>query len=275
MFSFDPMRKVVFVAILNTILMGCDGLSGLSFGPETTTSICQQYPQLCSDLNQDGWCKHQRSDLIHDRKEELLESSDANKYRLLRAWQSYESCIELASQVEPKDNPERKTSRVEGLMTAVKEIERLSTETENSSDPFWLLYHWQERRDPYAKQKFLALEGKPEMRHPELIWALAAIYAGPDPVKSLQLMHYSLALYDKDEAPPVTHIQAMTTHYMNFKDYRNAYIWSKVQEELGGGKANFDALFRYHKFTKKELRAMNNTAEDIAEEIADGEYRVR
>jgi hypothetical protein len=258
-------------------LTGCDGMPELNFSfdfsSNSVRSICKQNSQLCDDLNDDGWCQQKRGSVIQDRKAELDNPTDRNKYQLLRSWQSYGSCIELAAGIQHKNNKERSSSRVKGLITTYNEINRLTRETEHSNDPFLLLFRWSEKHDTSAKRKFMAQEGQPQMNHPELLWALATIYTSSDPKKSLRLMQQSLALYKEGENRPLGHIQSITTQYMHIKDYRNAYIWSKIQENLGGGETNLAAISRFQTFTQTQIQQMDTDAEALVDKIESSQYQ--
>ena len=88
-------------------------------------NICSQSPTLCEDLVDDGWCRHERSDVIRARYYLQEEGSDRRQYELMRGLERYLQCAEHSTNIEYKRAREQKSPRVEGMLAAGRQLEQL------------------------------------------------------------------------------------------------------------------------------------------------------
>ncbi len=236
--------------------------------------ICSNTPELCNDLNtDDGWCKEERTNVIRSRHEQTDPQIDTDlaKYHLLRDFKSYKKCIERAAQVEPIVYKEKKTGRVNALVTAENEIQRLEQETMNSSEPHLAYYHWRVRGDQDAKARFMAIEDSPALDEPELAMAMASYYFERDSEKTAKLLYRAISNY-KGELPPESIFDSLTTLNLQEKRYPETYIWMHVAKQLGKKNVSLQTLERYQAFSDEEKKKLDGLAEQLAEKIAEGKF---
>lgn len=236
--------------------------------------VCSDTPELCHDLNNnDGWCKEERTNIIRSRHELTLPDTniDLTKYHLLRHFQSYKKCIERAAQVEPIIYKDKKTGRVNALITADTEIQRLEQETINSSEPHLAYYHWRVRGDQDAKARFMAIEDSPALDEPELAIAMATYYFERDTDKTAKLLYRAISNY-KDELPPESIYDSLTTLNLQEKRYPETYIWMQVTKQLGKKNVSLQTLERYRAFSDEEKKKLDAIANELAEKISQGKF---
>lgn len=236
--------------------------------------ICSDTPELCDDLNtDDGWCKEERSNVIRSRQEQTNPEieTDLAKYHLLRDFKAYKKCIERAAQVEPIIYKEKKTGRVNALITAENEIQRLEQETMDSNEPHLAYYHWRVRGDQNAKARFMAIEDSPALDEPELALAMASYYFERDPDKTAKLLYRAISNY-KGELPPESIYDSLTTLNLREKRYPETYIWMQVAKQLGKKNVSLQTLERYHVFSHEEKAKLDSLAQQLADKISDGQF---
>ena len=163
------MKRVAFIIAPFLLIQGC--------GDEVSVrDVCDNTPGMCSDLNTDGHCNVERSQVIVARHYEKAQPTDENKYTLLDNFEQYSRCIYRAAGIEHIKLKDKKTSRVNGYLTSLAEIKRLSNETVNSTYPKLLYYHWSRNGSEEAMEKLLQQEqqykilrgGQPLHRHLQL-----------------------------------------------------------------------------------------------------------
>ena len=158
-------------------------------------NICSQYPALCADLVDDGWCRYERSDVIRGRYYLQEEGTDRRKVRsdarpgalsaVRRALHQYrvQACQGAEEPQSGRDAGRRPSTGATGRTDR------------GSQDPYLLLWHWTNNTSPEARASTLAQEGTPSLEEPELQLALGGIYAKSEPEKAIRLMHHALSLY--------------------------------------------------------------------------------
>lgn len=264
----DNMVNTLKIAVLltSTLLMaGC-------FNKTTTKAICEKSPELCQGLNTDGWCKTERREVILKRQSYAEQSSELNQYYLLRSFIDYKKCIEIAANVEPIHAKHKKTERVEGFITAVNEIERISNETVDSTLPHFAYYHWLVNGDLEAKERFLAIEGTAAEDDPELSLALATYYFERDADKTIRLLYKTLRL-KKDALPNPSIYNSLTTLYLKKKNYQAAYIWMQVAHRLGEYPINESWIDRQHRFSPEEKEKLQEMAGEVIDDIKKHQFQ--
>ncbi len=256
-------------------LVGCDSaLNFLGFGDPNVKSICKSNPALCEDLNQDGWCRSERADVIISRFNELNHDSEENKYHLIKHYRAYNQCIELAASIEPKYDKSRKTQRVVGMLTSLEELARLEAETKNSNNPYLTMYHWTQHRDQDAKERFLALEGTGKLDSPELLWTLAIYYSGKDPQKTIDILQRSFKYFSEDQIIPAKYPEAITSQYMSLREFRQAYIWAQVSALFEDHSTqDYSSLKHLLQLDEEQLDDLQDEAKFIFKQIKERQYQ--
>ncbi|MEL3927558.1 DUF2989 domain-containing protein [Aeromonas enteropelogenes] len=237
-------------------------------------NICNNHPELCQDLVDDGWCRYERTDIIRSRFYLKEEETDRRKYELIRNLERYLKCAERSTNIEYKNAKELKSPRVEGMLAAGEQLAQLDVATRNSQDPYLLLWHWTNNTNELARQQFMALEGKPVLEEPELQLALGGIYAKSDPTKAIDTLQHGLSLYRQGDAVNSRLLTSLSTLYMGQKQYGQAYLWGKVSESFKGSPEVSTARFGiYHTLSKTDLEAYDKRAAELVEQIRQGNYR--
>ena len=214
------------LVIVTFSLIGCDG-----FSEKSIASICEDSPTFCSDLNADSWCRAEKSIIIRARHNDSVIPKDINKYDLLLGFEDYKKCIDKASKIEHIKFKEKQAGRVEGLLTAERELKRLSRATKGSIDPHLLYYHWSRNNDEKALETFMNYRDTGELETSELQVALASYYTKFDLPKTIKTLHHALELHEKGSEIDTTIFSSLTTIYMKLEEFDKAYIWGTIAVE--------------------------------------------
>ncbi|MGB6187633.1 MAG: DUF2989 domain-containing protein [Aeromonas molluscorum] len=250
------------------------GLSLVACNDDRLQNICASHPELCQDLVDDGWCRYERTDVIRARFTLKQEASDRHKFELMSKLEGYLRCIERSTHIEYKYAKERKSDRVEGMLAAGAELERLDGETRQSQDPYLLIWHWTNNTNEQARQQFLAQAGTPALEEPALQLALGGIYAKTDPERAIQVMEHGLSLYREGDEVDSRLLTSLSTLHMGQKHYPDAYLWGKVSAAfLGGSEVSAKRFSLYHSLSKAELASLDAQAAELVQQIKAGAYR--
>ncbi|WP_108649791.1 DUF2989 domain-containing protein [Dongshaea marina] len=253
---------------LALLLVGCGQEKSLR-------SICDEKPELCEHLNKDSWCRYERSDLIRARYNKVTSPTDLHKYELMKDYESYIHCLELAIHVQPKKSKDKRSDRIGSLMYSNQELKKLDTETASSKNPYLLMWHWTRDNNSDAKAAFLALEGKKQLEATELQLALASYYAEDFPKKALRITYHALELLKKNEPIPARGIQGLVSLNIKLKNYKEALVWANVTKILELEKSNIspDRLYRYQSFSEKDLSEIKEQAQVYADQLEDRKFK--
>lgn len=219
--------RVFYVLVLSLALGGCDG-----FGVKSIRDICAQNPQLCEDLNQDAWCLAEKSKIIRNRYLLAQQTSEQETYELMVNFENYRKCISPASKIEYIKDRNKETSRKQGLITAENELTRLKLETENSTHPFLLYYHWSRFNENSALEKLLKLEQQGKLENPDMQVAMASYYIKRDLNKATNVLLHALSLYPAGADVDTDIFRGLSAIYLKTEDFTNAYIWAYVGREF-------------------------------------------
>lgn len=241
----------------------------------TVREMCTQQPGLCSDLNDDNWCRAERRQLIITRYKHEQQASPELKYYLLKDLQAYSQCIELASNIEHKQLKSKQSHRIEAFLNSQAAIKKRAAETANSDHPLLLYWHWANRSDNQALDKLLALEHKPQMQTHELQMALATYYAKEDQSKVISHLYNALRLYRPTDRFNVEIPESIVTYYLNQQNVKQAYIWSEVALAFGSELMNRRQMKTIVNASPDQYDEWESIAEDIIDEIEDGKFRRR
>ena len=260
---------------LRSVLLGLScGLTLMACNDDRIHNICANHPELCQDLVDDGWCRYERTDIIRSRFYLQEEGTDRRKYELMRNLERYLKCAERSTNIEYKTAREQKSPRVEGMLAAGDQLAELDAATRNSQDPYLLLWHWTNNINEQAREQFMALEGQPVLKEPELQLALGGMYAKSAPQKAITLMHHALSLYGEGDKVNSRILTSLSTLYMGQKEYGLAYLWGKVSESFQDSPDVSAKRFGlYHSLSKTEQEAWDLQAATIVEQLKSGTYR--
>ena len=260
--------KIVWLSLSLLLLAGC--------GPEqqTVAQICKDNPAICNDLNEDSHCNVQRADVIFDRHAEGKLPSDKNKYKLLISFEKYSKCIELASGIEHIKLKEKTTSRVNGFLTSLREIKRLTEETVSSDDPNLLQFHWSRHQSQPHLDRFLLAEQNKQLETPELQVALASYYMKRDIKKTIDILHHALSLYPADAEVDPEIYTALTTIYYKQRNYQQSLLWALIAEEAGIERIEFSRIKTELKELKIDADPIEALADDTLDSIKLGQFKV-
>jgi hypothetical protein len=198
---------------------------------KSIAAICEEQSSFCSDLNADSWCRAEKSIIIRARYRDSVEPKPVNKYDLLLGFENYKKCITKASKIEHIKFKEKQAGRVEGLLTAERELSRLSNETKGSKDPHLLYYHWSRHNNDEALKTFMSYRDSGQLETPELQVALASYYTKYDLPKTIKTLHHALELHQKGDEIDTNIFSSLTTIYMKLQEFDKAYVWGLVAVE--------------------------------------------
>lgn len=236
-------------------------------------TICETNPQFCSDLNEDSRCKESRREVIIQRFEESKLPSEATQYQLIRAFENYSSCIELASGIEHIQLKEKTTSRVKGYLTSLAEIKRLSEANLHSDNPHWLYYHWSRNRSESHLEKFLLAEQKGELETPELQVSLASYYSKFNRKKSLHLLHHALELSQPNHAINPDIYASLASAYFKTKEYGASYHWAYLAKLSGAYNVELKTFEVHLEMANLDTKKLTTLAKQTLRKIEQGFYK--
>lgn len=234
--------------------------------------ICSRSPALCRDLVDDGWCRAERRQVILARHAAQGIPAEPH-YRLLEALDGYLKCMDHASKLEYRLLKDKKSRRIESMLSASQQQETLDEQTRDSSNPWLAMWHWQRHADHAAGARFMALAGTPALEQGELQEALAIETAKHEPKRAMALFEHALTLPRQDNHLPVRIATALSTLHMGLKHYREAYLWAVVAAKLPDGpNVSAQRMSLYITITADERSAIEAKAQEIADAINDGHY---
>ncbi|MBB1454548.1 DUF2989 domain-containing protein [Pseudoalteromonas sp. SG43-5] len=255
-----------------SVLLGLLTLAGCE-EPLTLAQVCKETPGFCSDLNKDSHCKDERSDVIIKRHIEYKDPTDENKYQLLKDFESYNQCITLAAKIEHIKLKAKKTSRIDGQLTSIKEMTRLYQDTQNTNHPGLLYYQWSRNNNQSALTKLLAIENdKSVTQSAEMQFFLASYYIKFDDEKTIDLLYKTLELNKKDNIPNLEVYTSLISLFYKHDKFKHAYIFSKVAQM--SGIENIDVFEIKQKLVAngKSLDSLDVLAEQTFQQIMAGDF---
>lgn len=265
--NFSTPRPVSLIVLLcGFSLSGCDRL----FEP-TIAEICTDDPSLCRDLNQDGWCRSEKATIIRLRKAHKGDESEHYKYPLMLAFEDYLGCVDKASGIEHIKYREKEATRLKGVLTAQKELKRLSRETQDSTDPYLAYYHWSRHGNQAALERFRLYMNAHDVSDPALLVFRAEEEVKRDLDNTTTILYDALSHYsDADEVNPEIYYSLVSIALEQEND-RLAYVWLKVTEYF-----DEDALTESETLVAANQRlpyhVLDAVADDIISAINDGNF---
>ena len=217
------LSPLLFLVASVTGLSGCDNLF-----PPSVSSICEKYPDICAGLNQDGWCRSEKANLIRHQYEHLKDTKERHKYNLLLKWEDYLVCVEKASQIQHIKYRDKETTRAEGALTAKTAIRRLTDDTRRSQDPFLSFYHWSRHGDEQARDRFLSLANQKRLNEPALLVALASMQIKNDPEETKWTLYEALSMYADEDDIDKEIFRTLINIGLQQENLRHVYVWYDV-----------------------------------------------
>lgn len=261
-----PLITLIFLVFLMFTITGCDSA-------KTVKTVCLETPEVCEDLNADGWCRAERRLVILGRHEENINPTDDLRYQLLLDLEHYKKCVHKASLIEHIKLKEKTTSRVNGYITSIREIKRISEATKNTNHPQLLYWHWSRNADEQALDKFLALQKNRMLETPELQLKLASYYTKLDPNLTIDILYHALSLYKGDRPPNIEILTTLSTIYLKQEKFKHAYVWGKLGQLAGGNDIDLAPLRAMLINENQGIAALDTLAEQYLEAIEAGEFK--
>ncbi|GAB3033443.1 DUF2989 domain-containing protein [Bowmanella dokdonensis] len=249
------------------LLSACGG-----FNSNSVKDICETYPDMCSDLNPDGWCRAEKADIIKHRYQMSVSPTDKLRYDLLLDFEDYKKCISKASQIEHIKLKEKKSERIRGLLTAERELKRLANETRDATTPHLLYYQWSRFHSEQALQGFLQYEKNNQLEYPEMQVALATYYSKFDRPKTIRLLYHALELYKEDEEIDREIFRSLSSLFMKEEQFDWAYLWGYVAREFGVEDLNLTSIQAILHEQGKKTAPIEDKAAHYIELIEEGRF---
>ncbi|WP_404402910.1 DUF2989 domain-containing protein [Idiomarina seosinensis] len=243
--------------------------------PPTVDEICQHSPELCTDLNQDGWCYTERRILIKSRYNFQQQASPRHHFLLLRDLKDYSQCMELASIVEHRNEKQKQSQRIEAYLNSLERLQQLGDQAMQSDAPILLYWRWANRGDTKALQQFLQLRDTPAVQDHVLQHAFASYYAKTNEQQMLEHLYRSLRLYQPDERFIVEVPESLLTYYLQHDDVAAAYIWSRVAIEFGSETITEDDMHAIINADKATYEGWQDVADSVIEALNSDAFKGR
>lgn len=266
---FSNFSTKAFGIIFILSVLGLTACSDM-FEP-TISEICEEQSNFCSDLNQDHQCRYEKAEIIRHRYYHQNETTDGHKYDLLLKFEDYLSCIEKASHIEHKKIRDKEATRLKGVLTARKEISRLSRETRQSADPYLSYYQWSRYGHEDALQRFMHYSRAGKINDPGLLINLASIQVKDDLDATVETLYEALSLYQSSEEVDEEIYFTLVTLGMEKENYRMAYVWSGVLANYND-KVNKSQQQAIAQKFGLPVDVLNDVTDDIISALDDGEF---
>ncbi|MFC3093568.1 DUF2989 domain-containing protein [Alteromonas sediminis] len=225
--KFSTQSQFLLIFISTLLLFGCDDL----FKP-TIPTICETNPDICAGLNEDGWCRAEKAEIIRHRYDHLNVTTDSHIYTLLKHYEAYEACIEKAAGIRHIKYREKEANRMQGLLTAIDAQKKLIRQTKDTNDPYLLYYHWSRNNDDSARKRFLAQARQGNFDSADLWIKAASIHLKRDNEAARKSLYKALSYYDDvDDVDPML-FESLVTVNLDDERYASAYVWANVYAEV-------------------------------------------
>ncbi len=211
-------------------------LGGCLGSEQTIYAICEENPQICSDIQAQGWCKVERANVIRQRQKELTTPNDPNVlYDSLIRWQEFSQCIEIAANIKRRSIKDRDAIKETTFLTTLQEIQRIEQATVNSKLPEFLYYHWAQDGDPSKIEKLVALDQRSKLNTTRLQLMMAAYYGKANRERAISSLYKALQFLKASELESLdpSVYASLATHFYQEKRYKLAFVWTEVATMAG------------------------------------------
>ncbi len=249
-----------------TGLTGCTDM----FEP-TVREICESHGQFCQDLNQDSQCRYEKAEIIRHRFTYKDAQDQAHKYGLLVKFEEYLTCVERVAHIEHKKVRDKEATRLKGVLTARKEIERLSRETRHAADPYLSYYQWSRYGHKDALERFMLYSRTGNIDDPGLLVKLASIQVKDDLDATVDTLYRALSLYQNSDQVDNDIYATLVTIGLEQERFRLAYVWATVMANYNDSISlqQPHALARQHNLPVTVLDAVSD---EIIDHLENGEF---
>lgn len=265
MLNFNNFYKLFTLSLVFPLISACDN------GP-SLRSICETHSEICQDLNTDAWCRNERRLVIFGRYEEMSTPTDEVRYQLIQNFEAYSKCVHKASLIEHIKLKEKTTSRVNGYVTSIKELKRLSEATKDSNHPHLLYWHWSRNGDEAALSRFLKLRDTGVLQTPELQFKLATHYVKYNQDLTIDTLYHALELYDGSEPLNTEILTTLSTLYLKQEKFKHAYVWGKIAKENGATDIDLAPLRAMLENDNIRVSDLDGLANDYFSDINSGKF---
>lgn len=258
-------KKTTFITgVVAISLTGC-------FSDEASLySICEDNPQICSDIEAKGWCKEERSTLIRNRHRQITHPKDElNQYNSLMNWKTFSQCIETASNIKRRNIEDRDPTKAASFVNSVKAIDELEQQTVNSDLPQLLYYHWSQNGDASKIDKLIELDAQSQLQTTQLQLMMASYYGKVNKRKAAQAQYEALSLLTQNDIEALDHsvFASLSTYYFQENKLKLSYIWARVAVKFGLKANLYSSLTAKLERNGVNLQQLNLTAEKTYQSI--------
>lgn len=261
------MNTKAFTILLS---LGVTTLTGCFNGERSVYAICDDNPQLCSDIEADGWCTAERALVIRQREVELITPSDQlNLYNGLAQWKDFSQCIENAASIKRRNLDDRDSTKEKTYLVTLQEIKRIENATVNSELPQLIYYHWAQNGDENKIKKLVKLDKQGQLNTFAMQQLMAAYYGKTNKNKAIQSQYKALSLLTQSDLEylPPTIYASLATHAYQIKDYPLAYVWSQIAIKAGLKESKYNFLTQNLKAQNADINNLQQIATQTYESI--------
>lgn len=251
-------------------------LAGCFSDKHSIYSICEDNPQICSDIETKGWCKKERSTLIRNRHRQLVAPDDEeNLYTSLKNWKTFSKCIEAASNIKRKNIEDRDPTKAASFVNSIREIEKLEQLTINSQLPQLLYYHWAQNGDEKKINRLINLDKNKKLETTEMQVMMASYYGKFDQDKAASALYKALSLLTDTDLQQLDHsiFASLSTYFYQTKNLRLSYIWAQVAVRYGLKVNLYSSLTGEIKRQGESLPQLDKQAENVYQSIQSLQFK--
>ena len=260
------LRCSLFVSALS-LVAACD------WSAPKIGEICSDNPQICDDIQTEGWCRYERAQLIRRRDLDLRQpSNEDNQYRMLLDWQSFRDCVNLAAQVQHVKSKDKSTVRNEAYLASLKNIAELQQRIRKSTYPPLVYYRWSQSGSERDLRLLLKLDRDGKMQTTEMQQMIATYYAKYDKPREIEAHLKALEYLGPEEEIPLSIFASLATDYYQRKENELAYIWSLLAHEHQMEAVALDELRAKLGADPDRLGQLDDIADEVIDSIHNRDF---
>ncbi len=248
------------------MLFGCDKA-------QNADVICKNNPEICADLNKDGWCQGEKNNLILQRFEikDLKHPTGKQVYQQLTYLEDYSKCIEVASGVQQIVHTHRTADRARAYTLSTENLNQLQTESMEYQDPFMSYYQWTRFNDTSALNRLLKQEDAGEVTDPFLLGQIATYYSSRNSLKSQHLYLRVLSEIHYDDFDP-SWLLGLAASFKQNQVLDKTYMLTKANILLTQQKYSQDKMLALISGNKSMAKTLDDYAQDLVDTLRRGSY---
>lgn len=245
-------------------------LTGCLSDERTIYAICEDNPQICTDIEAKGWCKTERANVIRQREKELNNPENQQLlYDSLNQWQAFSQCIEIAANIKRRDIEDRDAVKETTFLVTLREIERIEKFSRNSQLPEFLYYHWAQDGDQSKINKLIELDSRSKLNSTRMQLMMAAYYGKSDKTKAIASQYQALRLLSEDDLETLdpSLFASLATHFYQEKSYKLAFVWAQIATMAGLKTNKYNSLKRNLDSQQANIEQLEALAEKTYDSI--------